>query len=189
MRARSAFTPPLLLAIALAAPWASGCGPGTKACKQGTLFLTIMFGGPTISADHLIIEVSIDGGTVKRSTRSRFDTASTDSVEIDFPAGYPAGRRIDVTVTALISGTPIGMDSGTVAMAPTGCAALAIALAGSLPADGGGSDGAGGIGSGGAGGIGSGGAGGTGGGGTGTGIDAAGNGGTGGSGGGGTGAP
>ena len=154
----------LLLAIALAAPFASGCGPGTRACKQGTLFLTITFGGPTLTADHLIIEVSIDGGTAKRSTRSRIDTASNDTVEIDFPGGYPAGRRVDVTVTALVSGTTVGSNTGTVAMAPEGCAALALVLVGSSPPGGGGSGG-----SGGAGGVAGGGAAGAGGGTAGTG--------------------
>jgi len=181
MRARS-FGLRLLLSIALAAPFATGCGPGSKACKQGTLFLTIVFGAPTVTADHLIIEVSIDGGAAKRSTRARFDTASSDTVEIDFPGGYPAGQRVDVTVTALVSGTSVGSNTGTVATAPEGCAALTVALTGNSPAGTGGGDGAAGTGGGD-------GAAGTGGGGTGGGSDAAGTGGAGGTGGGGAGAP
>ena len=98
-RARSTYVP---LAPALAALLAAvvGCGGGTRACKQGTLFVTIVLDGTTSAADVIAVRVSIDGGMAKSDSHPRTAGGTTETIEINFPSEYPAGKRVDVQVTA-----------------------------------------------------------------------------------------
>ena len=163
-------SPAFVLLAALAAIAAGvGCDGGTRACKQGTLFVTVTFDGTTRNASQVSVDVIVDSGAPKTNTRGRAAGASQDTLEIEFPNGYPVGSRIEVRVTALMNGSAIATGMVTVAALPAGCAALAVALGGGTP-------GAGGTGGGGAGGTGGGGAGGAG-----VGGSVAGRGGTGGS--------
>jgi hypothetical protein len=162
----------ILVATLLAA---AGCG-GTKACKQGTLFVSATFDGPSSGADEVDVEVTVAGGSTKSKTVTHSAHASTGSVEVDF-SPYPEGKSVDVTLIArLKGGAQVGMGHGTVSSLASGCGVLAIAIGatdgGQAGSDGGGgvagggTDGGGGVagtGPGGAGGGGSGGVGGTGG--------------------------
>ena len=176
MRARSIGSPAFVLLAALAA-LAAGvrCDGGTRACTQGTLFVTVTFGGATRNADQVSVDVIIDGGAPKTNLRGRAPGALQDTLEIEFPNGIRLGRRVEVLVTALMNGSAIGTGMATVAALPAGCAALTVALAGGTPAGGGGTGGGGAVG--GAGGTGPGGGSG---GGTGAGGSVGGQGGTGG---------
>ncbi len=159
MRARCNGSPAFVLLAALAAIAAGvGCDGGTRACKQGTLFVTVTFDGTTRNASQVSVDVIVDGGAPKTNTRGRAAGASQDTLEIEFPNGYPVGSRIEVRVTALMNGSAIATGMVTVAALPAGCAALAVALGGGTPGTGGtGGGGAGGTGGGGAGGAGAGG--------------------------------
>ena len=120
-----------LLVAAIAAGF--GCGGGTKACKQGTLFVTITFAGPTKAADEISVDVSVAGATPTMNRRPLGDAGTSgETIEIDFPNGngYPTGSRVDVQVTAYQGGAPIATGSGSVPMLPEGCAALTIAVGG-----------------------------------------------------------
>ena len=176
MHARSIGSPAFVLLAALAAIAAGvRCDGGTRACKQGTLFVTVTFGGTTRNADQVSVDVIVDNGAPKTNTRNRIAGAAEDTLEIEFPNGYPVGRHVEVRVTALMNGSAIGTGRATVASLPAGCGALAVALGGGTPS------GAGGRGGGGAGGTGTGGAAGGGAGLPGTGGGVGGRGGTGGS--------
>ena len=75
---------------------------------------------------------------------------SAGSIEIDFPGGYPAGMRVDVTVVAFKLGAPIGTATGAVQALAPGCGTLAVTVgAGAIDAGAGGNGAAGQMGSGG----------------------------------------
>ena len=132
----------------------AGCGGGTRACKDGTLFVTVTLDGTTRVADRFSIDVSIDQKTPKNSLRSRTGRGTAETIEVDFPNGYPVGSRVDVMITALENGSPIGMTAtGTVAALPAGCGTLTVTLGGAGPGTGG-TGGAAGTGAGGTAGLG-----------------------------------
>ena len=135
-----------LLALAALAAGTS-CG-STKACKDGTLFLTLTFDGTTSSADQVTVQVTPSGGASRMSTLEHQAGATVGTVEIDFPQGYPAGSQVQVTVTASKAGAAIATATGTVVLT-SGCSALAIALGGGGQDGGAGSGGKGGSGGGG----------------------------------------
>jgi hypothetical protein len=170
---------------------AHGCGD-TNSCKQGTLLVTVTFDTPTSAADRLEVTVTVAGGTPKQSDLSHQVGSSSGTIEVNFPQGYPEGKRVDVALVARKAGVVLAMATGSVSALPKGCGTLAIRFGSG--ADGGGvdrpGDAAGGTGGtdGGTGGTGggAGGTGGTGGGGTGGGAGGA-TGGTVGTGGGGAG--
>ena len=151
------------LALGLLAVAALGAGTNcgsTKACKDGTLFLTLAFDGTTSSADQVTVQVTPSGGASRMSTLEHQAGATVGTVEIDFPQGYPAGSQVQVTVTASKAGAAIATATGSVVLS-SGCSALAIALGVGGQDGGAGSGGKGGSGGGG-GATGTGGAAGTG---------------------------
>ena len=93
-RARDIGSPTLLLVAALAAIAAGvSCDAGMRSCTQGTLLLTVTFGGTTRDANQLSIDVSIDNGAPETSTRSR-------------AAGAPGGRSRSISQTAIRWASP-----------------------------------------------------------------------------------
>ncbi|HXU02020.1 MAG TPA: hypothetical protein VN903_13700 [Polyangia bacterium] len=125
---RSSFVTLLTIALSLASSGLAGCGGGTRACKQGTLFVTIELGGTSSTADQLQIDVSIDGATPKSSTRTRVGHGTTETQEVDFPNGYPVGKRIDVYVTGMRNGSPIASAVASLPALPAGCGTLTVAF-------------------------------------------------------------
>jgi hypothetical protein len=132
---------PLLAAFAAIAIGAA-CGGGTRDCKQGTLFVSLTFTGTAVDADKVTIGVSIDGGLPLRTDRMRTGGNAADSVQIDFPGGYPAGKRVDVEITATMNGAVVGIGTGQIAPAPDGCGALRIQVEPGFLTGGGGAGGA-----------------------------------------------
>ena len=160
---------PLLLAALVGIAAGAGCKT-TDSCNPGTVFATVDFDSATAAANMLDIQVSIDGGTAKSSQLAHTPGDAQGTVEIDFPSGYPTGKRVDVTIVARSGQTVLGSQTAHIPSLPSGCMTLSFRFSG------GGSDGGAGSGGGGAGGRG-----GAGGGGTGGSIGGAGGGGTGGS--------
>jgi hypothetical protein len=178
-RLRPAALPALLFVAALAPSFVgAGCGGGTRACKPGTLFVTIDLDDTAAAADQLVIDVSVDMGASTSVPRNRSNSGRRETVEIQFRNGYPVDKPVRVQVVALQNGMQIGATSVELDNLPAGCHATTIAIQGHAPAGTGGvGGGAGRGGSGGAGGsIGGGGGAGRGG----VGGGAAGRGGTGG---------
>jgi hypothetical protein len=143
MRARVLTSSPLLL-VAVLATIAGGlsCGGDTRSCKQGTLFVTVSYGGTTNTADQLTVLVLIDGvAVVAPSTRVRAPGPSVDTIEVSFPNGYPVGKQVYVFIGAMKNGASAGSSDGTIEMLPAGCAALSIAIADGNPAGTGGTSG------------------------------------------------
>jgi hypothetical protein len=116
MRART--TVPLstgLALAALAAALASGAAC-ERACKPGTLFLDIDLGSSR-GADTLQVDVTVTGGTTKHTTRTLSGGPTTGTLEIDFPSGYPDGKRVDLELTATKSGATLGTIAVSVTLA------------------------------------------------------------------------
>jgi len=136
MRARAnAIVAPLLIAAFVAF---AGCGGGTRACKDGTLFVTVTFAGSAAPADQVTVEVRIDGVMTMNETAIRNRTGGGDGTfEISFPHGYPTGKKVDVLVTAFANASQVGSNTGSVMSLPPGCTALTIALGGGSAGTGG----------------------------------------------------
>jgi hypothetical protein len=147
---------PSLLLLLVASGALAGCGGGTRACKQGTLFVTVTFEGATRDADQVTVAVTVEANT-KTTSRNRTAGRSTDTIEIDF-SPYPAGKPVAVTVTAFAGNAPIGTTGTSVSALREGCDTLMISIKESNPT---GTGGTGGVGGAGGGAAGRGGAGGT----------------------------
>jgi hypothetical protein len=106
---------------------AVGCG-STKSCKQGTLLVTVTFDGTTSAADDVEVTVTVEGMAPKQTPLAHKAGATSGSIEIDFPGGYPESQRVDVTVVATNGGTTLGAATGTVQSLAAGCGVLAVNL-------------------------------------------------------------
>jgi hypothetical protein len=118
-----------LLALALAA---AGCG-GTNNCRSKTVLLAISLDAAAAQADALDIDVTIDGNTnTSHLTHAAGSTGGT--VEVRFPSGYPAGKSVAISVTALAGGSPVG--SGTASfVAASGCDSRSVTVQGGAVAE------------------------------------------------------
>jgi hypothetical protein len=99
------------------------------------------FTGAAADANPADIGVSIDRAPARRTERSRIAGRSTDTVAIEFPGGYPVGKRIDVEIVAMMTSATIGVGTASLTAAPDGCGTLAIQVDPSAPTGGGGAGG------------------------------------------------
>jgi hypothetical protein len=107
--------------FALAAAAAAGCS-STKACKDGTLFLTVALDPTSSAANQVKVDVLSDG---RSDTYAHPSGSAQGTVEIDFPHGYTAGTGVQVRVTALDNGVALGIGTGSVTLA-SGCSTLTV---------------------------------------------------------------
>ena len=124
----SAFAFAFVLVVALAG---AGCGRKALSCNPGTLFVTVNYDGATKAADHLEVQVTVAGSTeTAPQSLPHASGALSGTLEIDFSSaggGYPAGKRVDVTVTAATaSGATLGTASGFIEPLPDGCGTMTI---------------------------------------------------------------
>jgi hypothetical protein len=103
-----------------------GCG-GIKHCKEGTLLVQVDLVGGDEEADKLSVDVSIAGGQPMRTELDHPPGASSGTIEVEFPSGYPYGQAVTVTVTASRSGTAIGR-SLAVAILRAGCDVTTVSI-------------------------------------------------------------
>jgi hypothetical protein len=102
-----------------------GCGSTARPCVPGKLVVTFHLDDVTRSADTIEVEVTMEGVTTVLTSPHSPGT-SDGTIEIDFPDGYPAGSRIDVTLIAMQSISALGARTGTVSALAAKCDALAI---------------------------------------------------------------
>jgi hypothetical protein len=115
------------------------CGGNVRPCKDATVFLTVDYDAASASADAIALTVTVDGHAMN-ATRPHAAGAAQDTIEIDFAAGYPAGKSIAVAVAAQKKGAPVGTGSANATLA-SGCSSLRVAVtAGEVTDGGGGSD-------------------------------------------------
>lgn len=104
----------------------AGCS--TRACRDGTLLLSLSFEGGAAGADSARITVSGAGAAAKVSTVLGPLPAS-GTVEVTFPGGYPAGQTITVQVEALQGGSAVASGSARVVLT-AGCSSQSMRVSG-----------------------------------------------------------
>jgi hypothetical protein len=126
---------PLTVISLLAATIANGpgCGDSTRACKSGTLFVTIELEAWAAMATDIEIDISVGTATPKMFRQPHRSGTNIETVEIDFPAGYPTDKVVRVDVTALMSSKDVGSGSTVWTKLPAGCAAATIKIDGHAP--------------------------------------------------------
>ncbi|HEY7375778.1 MAG TPA: hypothetical protein VIF57_26710, partial [Polyangia bacterium] len=142
------------LGLALAALGGAACDKQSS-CRPGTIFVQVDV-APFITANEVGIDVSVDGSTPVH-TDLRFPTGTrAGGVEVKFPNGYPAGKKVALTLS-LSAGAGSILATRSMQIVLTGdCAAITVDFAadGGMGGGGGASAGAGGHGGGGGGGAG-----------------------------------
>ncbi len=115
----------------------SGCGD-TRACKSGTLFVSVDFVGAALDAEKLNVDVKPEGDPIRTDTFDHTAGSAEGSVEIDFPNGYQAGHHVLIVFTARKAGMPVALVTASVVLS-SGCSSLSVQLGGGV-FDGGPSD-------------------------------------------------
>jgi hypothetical protein len=103
----------------------SGCS-STRSCKAGTVFVSITLAGAALSASNVRVEATVDGGDDLIGTFP-WTTVGTNTLEIDFPSGYPDGKNVTLRVAAL-SGAAVITQTRQVFMAQSGCTAVDVTV-------------------------------------------------------------
>jgi hypothetical protein len=108
-----------------------GCG-GVKECKDGTLLVEVELTGDAQNADSLAVDVATAnlgmGDPVPLQTQlSHTPGVGSGFVEVDFPAGYPVGAAVTVTLTATRHGQILGR-SLAIALLRPGCDTTMISI-------------------------------------------------------------
>jgi hypothetical protein len=140
-RRRRASTNRIVACAALAALAMLAAGVGctsTRACRSGTLFVTLNLDAFASAADSLSLDVTVAGAASKHNVIP-LSGAASGGVEIAFSAGYPASESVTV-VAALESGAGAGalvLARRTVTLVlPSGCGAITIDFGGGVDAGG-----------------------------------------------------
>jgi hypothetical protein len=141
------------------------CGK-VESCRTGTLFVTVELGPYASTADRLDVDVTVEAGgdaaasAPKETQLTLTPGARSGGVEVQFPDGYEAGRKVTIALTLFAGGAPLAERDGSQVL-PPGCGTLTVDFgagdAGS-PGSGGsaGTNGTGGVGGGASGGAGGG---------------------------------
>lgn len=103
---------------------AVGCD-STRPCKEGTLFVSFQ-AESSVVADQLRVETSLNAAASKTGTFD-FPASGTGSIEIRFPAGYPVGQSLSVTLTALRSGVVVSQSTMSTTLR-AGCDSMQLTL-------------------------------------------------------------
>src|SRR5436190_1554617 len=89
-----------------------------SSCRPGTIFVQVEV-APFITANQVDIDVSVGGGAPVH-TQLHFPAGTrSGGVEVQFPAGYPSGKSVDITL-ALSAGSGPVLATRTVHVTPTG---------------------------------------------------------------------
>ena len=122
------------LAAVVVAAAAAGCG--TQLCKPKTMLLTVDYGALGSSVDSIEVQLSYPGDSPSSTTLAHSGGATRGSLEIDFAAGYSAGRTLLVTVNGLSGGVVVATASQSFTLAAS-CSAETLTLTAGGGADGG----------------------------------------------------
>jgi hypothetical protein len=99
-------------------------GCHTRPCEPGTLFLQLS-GDAVSGATQLATEVNVDGAIVRSDLA--FSGVTPASATLSFASGYPQGKTVMVTATALAGGDAVARGTATVQLVAD-CAAVPITL-------------------------------------------------------------
>jgi hypothetical protein len=105
-----------------------GCaaGPPPPPCRPGRLEVTVKLDAGGASADQLTALITIDGVS-STAAAAHVPGASDGTIAIDLAAGYAAGRRVAIELTATASGKAVAQAFGSSTLVPT-CTLLTVHL-------------------------------------------------------------
>ncbi len=112
-------------ALIVLALLAQGCL--IRPCDDGTLFIELTMSTAATHADQLQFDATY-GGQHSQALVRYTSGATTGTVQLDFPHGYPRGLELALTVTAL-QGASILATGSTSARLSGSCARISVALA------------------------------------------------------------
>jgi hypothetical protein len=75
-----------------------------RRCRSGTLHVTAQMQQARPGAVTMIVSVSVDGAEPRRSTVELDGVPPVLTMEVDFPNGYPLGRRVEVVAELTSAG-------------------------------------------------------------------------------------
>jgi len=111
-----------IIAVAAVAALSASCG--TKTCKSGTFFVTVVLGGSASDADSIEAVAALPDGS---ELRNKFDWPKggrTATLEVDF-AAYPDGKTVTLRINAFNGAARAGSAQTTVLAVP-GCATATV---------------------------------------------------------------
>jgi hypothetical protein len=98
-----------------------------KACKEGTLFLSVDLSAVRAPIGSMTVSVLVEGGSPIVSDVAVASAATVQTVEITFPSGYPVGKQVSVNVVGRNLGSSIAFGASTL-IAPVGCGTISVVL-------------------------------------------------------------
>jgi hypothetical protein len=104
-------------------------------CRAQTIHVAVTLAGATAQADQLAIVVAVAGGGKKMSQVVHATDVASGGLEIYFPSGYPLGKTIVITVTALERNVALGSGNASVTATSSCAATMLIVSAGTPPGD------------------------------------------------------
>ena len=111
----------MIVAAALVAPGAAGCGR-TRACGQGTIFLQVRLDNFSGMVRSVLVDVTVTGRAPADSAFP-LPAGSGGGIEIRFADAYPAGQPATVRVTLQKDGVAVAQQTISTTLSP-GCSAL-----------------------------------------------------------------
>lgn len=118
------------LALAVAVAAAVACGGCSARCRPGTALVTVELTGSAAQADAIAVAAELAGGVPMQRTFA-WSGGDAATLELQFPSGYPAGAGVDVQVSALRRGVPVGVGEDHEVLRP-GCSTLRVVVAGGV---------------------------------------------------------
>lgn len=113
------------LALAATAWMVAAAGCGKLTCKRGTALVDVTFDAAARAADSLQVVVTLDGNTRPAVAVAGPNGRDSGTIEVDFPSGYATGKTLQVTVTALRAGMPVGSGAATITLS-AGCSVVTL---------------------------------------------------------------
>jgi formylglycine-generating enzyme required for sulfatase activity len=103
-----------------------GC-TSTRTCKPGTVFIRVTYSGAAVNADSVVVDASVDGMGHKMTMLTHHPGDASGTIEVQFGAGYPSGHTFSVAITAIQTGSTIGVGTGSVVLRSS-CEPLDVAI-------------------------------------------------------------
>ena len=119
----------LVAALGLLLLAQSGCG--TRSCKSGTFFVTVILGGMATDADSVEAVAALPDGSELRQRFPWPKGGSSGSLEVDF-AAYPDGKSVTVRINAFAGAARLATAQTTLTAKP-GCSVATVDFSAPIP--------------------------------------------------------
>ena len=100
-----------------------------RPCKADTVLVTVTLDAAAAMADKLTVSVSVAGAAPRTTDLAHAPGQTTGTVEVDFPAGYPQGQSVKVTIVAAAGNATVGSGATDKSLG-NGCDTIAVTVTG-----------------------------------------------------------